>query len=145
MPKAEVENTPSRRHILGYMAGSVAVAAIGASAALADHRGGADHDLISACAAFDALEHQFQAFYQPSATPIEDDEWDRLTAPIEHQQKVLLSRICEARATTQAGFQARARTLALWADGITDHADDDSRPWDTRMIAALVRDMAMAS
>jgi hypothetical protein len=61
-------------------------------------------------------------------------------APIEEQQQVLLDRICAIRATTTEGLTARAKSLALWAPDLIHETTPDFC-YDTRMAAALLRDM----
>lgn len=80
------------------------------------------------------------SLYVGGANQIEDeDERDRAKEPLEARQNPLLERICELRATSPAGHEARARTLATWAPDI------GKGEWiERRLLSALLRDMTGA-
>jgi len=97
-----------------------------------------DAELIALCGQFDALERQVHALYDGPTRIKDEDELDALVAAITDQQKPLLARLCEMRATTEAGFRARAATANLWW---ADRPEPDEAYWNERMIMALLRDL----
>ena len=120
--------------------GAAALLAIGGAMAAAEP----DAELIRLCADFDALQRQYIDCFPGGRTTIDDDD-ERLQAlaVFEEPQKELLRRILHTKATTPAGFLARARTYYLYMDEeIFD--PDDSPYWDKMMIGALIRDMVEA-
>ena len=103
-----------------------------------------DRELIAVCAEFDAIERHINSHYAGGSRNIEDDEErDAVIEPFQEAQDPLLERIVALRATTPAGFTARARTLALWNLDATRKIGPDHYLED-RMLAALLRDMTEA-
>jgi hypothetical protein len=86
---------------------------------------GPDAALIRACNAFAAIEIRRQA---PSFT---DEQEER----IQKTHRATFGRMFQHRATTPAGFAARARALALYA------YPGETGEWPHAMIALLLRDM----
>ena len=110
-PGETVEECGDHHDLLAWSLSSDLVAG---GAKLADNP---DAELITACAAFDALERAYVTTY---ATDIPEgtSEWaaaeaerDRLLAA----EKPFLDRMTELRAVTLEGQAARARSLVLWA------------------------------
>ena len=100
---------------------------------------GPDAELLAACAAFDALEHEAEAL-QVGPGRIENDEArSRALAVIVARQEPWLERMCALRAGGPAGWRARARSLALWDRDML--ADYEMGYTDRRLLAALLRDM----
>jgi len=144
MPKAETDNTHSRRKFLGHLAEGAAVVAVASGAssiaqpAAADLADGNNRDaeLIALCALHDDLQRQQDAlFIEYFAKGI--DVPDELLRPLHRVTPAIL----EMRATTPAGFMALARTLALYAPEMIE--DPIGRP--QKMLAMLLRDMTAAS
>jgi hypothetical protein len=136
-------NTPTRRSALGF--GAAAIVAGLATPAIA---GGPDPDgeLIALCAEFDALERGIKAYYPGGAKYILcDAERDNATAPLDQEQRGLIDRMCELRASTLNGIRARARTLVLWAADEAEGAECKSNCLDDRMRAAISRDLIAGS
>lgn len=105
-----------------------------------------DAQLIAACLAFDALERCVDAFNDPAdpAYIENDDVRDRAAVPIEAEQAPLMERICLLRATTPQGKRARARSFLLWHKAIDPAVDAAAphRPWNDRLVAAMLRDLS---
>ena len=73
----------------------------------------ADAELIAVCAEFDACERQTNIIHGTgSECVVDDDEARVVSAPFFDRMSVLLDRMDELRATTPAGNQARAHSLA---------------------------------
>ncbi len=101
---------------------------------------GLDAELLAACAAFDALEHEAMVLGASPGRIVDDEERRTALAGIVARQAPWLERICEIRAGGPAGWQARARSLALWdREMLADYEQDYT---DHRLLAALLRDMA---
>ena len=135
MARALPGSLPRRR----LAAGSAALLGLaGTGAAAPADAASPDAELIQLCAAFDALEREFQATdfnslpYTPAAI-VAEAEQDRLTAA----QQPYLDRICACRPTTLAGAMALASTLvSLDPENIRQHAARGYTP-DRLMLALL--------
>jgi hypothetical protein len=131
-----------RRAFLGQVAGAATAAAglsVGSAAVTPDA------GLIATCRAFDAIERRVKAYHGDpcgdGAAPIDDDEErDRVIAPLLAQQKRLLVPILSGRATTFEGVVARAHTLVLWAPDLAEDGEDYAY-LEHQMLAALLRDL----
>ena len=120
---------PTRRHFLGGAAlAALTGGAFGAAIVLPDPGeavpviASPDAELLAACAAFDVLEAAYRAtdFNAVPHTPeayTADAEQDRISA----EQRPLVVRMTELRATTHEGRMARARSLvASWPEIMAD-------------------------
>ena len=101
---------------------------------------GRDAELLVACAAFDALEHEAMALGAGRGRIMDDEERRTALAGIVARQAPWLERICAIRAGGPAGWLARARSLALWNREML--VDYEQGYTDQRLLAALFRDMA---
>ncbi len=101
---------------------------------------GLDAELLAACAAFDALEHQAAALHAGPGWIVEDEERSTALAMIVERQGPWLERMCAIQVTSPIAWQVRARSLALWdQDMLADYEDGYV---NERLLAALLRDMA---
>jgi hypothetical protein len=135
--------SPNRRTLLAGLAGAAATLAVIAPTAAAAAES-PDSELLDLLAQFDALEREIYPAGPGAQTIQAEDERDLAMAPLRARQEALLGRICTMRATTAAGWQARARSYVLWDDEMRKAiaAGDDPAAYDEdRMIAALIRDM----
>lgn len=126
-----------RRDFLAFTAGAAA-SGVALPIAIAHAADNPDAELIALCGQFDALEQQALALYDGPTRIKDEDECDALHDAITDQQRPLLARLCEMRATTEAGFRARAATANLWWNV---KPEPDEAYWDERMIMALLRDL----
>lgn len=100
---------------------------------------GPDAELLAACAAFDALEHEAMALQVGPGRITDDEARSRALAVIVARQEPWLERMCAIRVTNPVCWQARARSLALWdRDMLADYEEGYT---DQRLLAALLRDM----
>ena len=97
-------------------------------------------ELLSACAAFDALEHEAMTLQVGPGRIADDEARSRALAGINARQEPWLDRMCAIRVTSPVCWQARARSLALWDRDML--ADYETGYTDQRLLAALLRDMA---
>ncbi len=138
----------NRRKLLTGAAGALAgtTLAIGGAAAKVRQVGeatpGLDAELIAVCAEFDTLERQSCIINGtgPDCVP-DDDEADRVTAPIRARMHELLDRMDRLRAASPAGIQARAHCLAQHA-GHLDYSFDYPETMVGRLLIYLMRDAA---
>ena len=101
---------------------------------------GLDAELLSACAAFDALEYEAMALQVGPGRITDDEARSRALAVIVARQEPWLERMCAIRVVSPVCWQARARSLALWdRDMLADYEDGYT---DQRLLDALLRDMA---
>lgn len=114
----------------------------------------ADAELIAVCAALNAVERQRQTVWGETGTPgaLPDDEAEAAAVPLYDRMHVLLDRMERLRATTTAGIQARAHSLAVYEEYTDDGRGEvvhDLSAGDTisgRLARYLLRDaMALAS
>jgi hypothetical protein len=133
----------TRRGLLAVLAGAAATSTIVAPKASSAVES-PDAELIDLLAQFDALEREIYPDGPLPQTIEAEDERDLAVAPLRARQDALLGRICSMRATTPAGWQARARSYLLWDNEMPQAiaAGDDPTAYDEdRMITALIRDM----
>lgn len=136
----------TRRRLLG--SGTVAAAAGLAGALLSSGASysaatvsGTDAELIALCSRFDELQRRCDDTCTRGPYSAANEAAARaLRAPWEAEQDELFERIISFRATTLAGFRARARMLLLW-DKEVQVDGEDGGCWDDRMTWALLRDM----
>ena len=121
--------SPTRRTLLAGVAGAAATLAVIAPAPASENP---DAELLDLLAQFDALERQIFPGDPLPETIEAEDKRDRAVAPLRARQDALLSRICTMRATTPAGWQARARSYLLWDDEMQKAiaAGDDPAAYD---------------
>lgn len=101
---------------------------------------GPDAELLAACAAFDALEHEAEALQAGPGRIVDDEARSRALDVVVARQEPWLERMCALRVTSPVAWQARARSLALWdRDMLADYEDGYT---DQRLLTALLRDMA---
>lgn len=100
---------------------------------------GPDAELLSACAAFDALEHEAEALQVGPGRIADDEARSRALAVIVARQEPWLERMCTLRVASPVCWQARAHSLALWDRDML--ADYEEGYIDQRLLAALLRDM----
>ena len=98
---------------------------------------GADAKLIEACIAFDALERRYAE--ASNAHPADDDR-DAAREGIVEAMTPLLDVICDTPAVTQAGRDARLRTLRLY-EGVETATMLQSGYTNTRLLGAVLRDI----
>jgi len=91
-----------------------------------------DADLLAVCAEFDAVEHRRNAMFD------DDTLTDEANAAIREEQEPLVDRLCEMRATTIKGMQARARSLVLYDDAVMERHTVYT---NDRLVAAVLRDL----
>ena len=101
-----------------------------------------DADLIGVCAEFDACERQTSIIHGSGPDCVTDDaDAHAASTPLYDRMAILLDRMDELRATTPAGIQARAHSLA-------QHGGDGGFSFDCetsmlgRLLAYLMRDSA---
>jgi hypothetical protein len=143
----QTAETPSttRRTLLAGLAGAAATLAVIAPAPASENP---DAVLLDLLAQFDALERQIFPGDPLPETIEAEDERDRAMAPLHARQQALLAQICSIRATTPAGWQARARSYLLWDNEMPKAiaaGDDSTAYYDDRMITALIRDMTQGA
>ena len=97
-------------------------------------------ELLSACAAFDALEHEATTLQVGPGRIADDEARSRALAAIVKRQEPWLEQMCAIRVSRPVCWQARARSLALWDRDML--ADYETGYIDQRLLAALLRDMA---
>ncbi len=101
-----------------------------------------DAELIAVCAEFDACERQTSIIHGTGPDcVVDDDEANVVSAPIFARMHVLVDRMGELQATTPAGIQARAHSLALHGG----HFGYDFGAQDTmvgQLLTYLLRDSA---
>ncbi len=125
--------TPRRGLLAGLAATAVAAPTLAAPA----HP---DAALIAACDQFVATFASMAALDKLHTTAAQT-AWNRLDRTL----SATLDRACRMQATTQAGFAARARMFAAWMQPEAGAQDDPAGCHEDRMMAALVRDMAMGA
>lgn len=143
MPEATNTHTtnPTRRAALRFGGIAAFAGAIGLPAmAVATEP---DAELLALCEQFDALDRKILAIWDGAMRLEDEDEANAAKEQIMEQQEPILERILELRATTVAGFAARARTLALWAPDTMDGGGAKCA-WNERMTHALLRDLMEA-
>ncbi len=100
---------------------------------------GPDAELLAACAAFDALEHEAEALHLGPGRIADDEARSQALAAIVARQEPWLERMCAIRVASPVCWQARARSLALWdRDMLVGYEHGYT---DQRLLAALLRDM----
>ena len=91
-----------------------------------------DAALIQLCEEFDALQLR-------GSTEVHDEKLrEKILAPVHERQKEILKALFVLRATTLAGFLARARMYRLYE---REKFEEETGYHDVQMIIALVRDM----
>ena len=128
----------------GFLGGAAAIPVAAHVVATQTYPAGTTHpdaELIAVCTEFEAAEIWVRAVYNgPNA--VVDDEQAELAAAIERDQmSVLLERMDALRASTPAGVQARAHTLALH-NGDWGFSFDSDTTTTGRLLGYLMRDAA---
>ena len=101
-----------------------------------------DADLLAICAEFDVCERQTSIIHGTGPDcVVDDDEADVASAPFFARMYALLDRMKELRATTPAGIQARAHSLAQHA-GHGEYSFDYGETIPGRLLIYLMRDSA---
>ena len=135
----------NRRNLLTTALGSVALPSAVTAAGISltgTPPAHPDADLIAVCAEFDAHERQTMIIHGDGPDCIVDDtEASVVSAPIFARMHVLLDRMDELRATTPAGIQARAHSLALHG-GDFGYSFDYPDTMVGRLLVYLMRDSA---
>jgi hypothetical protein len=136
--RAQQQPAGSRR---AFLQGAGAVAAVAGSAAAVVAAGQPDCRLIALCDEFDQLQARWLTIFDLGAGEVRTPPIlaDAL-AEIEGEQEQLLDKILTERATTLEGFRARAATLLRFDLDFLN--PDETRGWNGKMSAALVRDLA---
>ncbi len=130
-----------RRDFLAFTAGAVVTKAVLPLAARAEAPS-ADADLIAVCAEFDAYERRTCIIHGTGPDCIVDDaEANVASAPLFARMHLLLDRMDELRATTPAGIQARAHSLAQHG-GHGGYSFDYPTTMVGRLLVYLMRDSA---
>jgi hypothetical protein len=133
----------SRRVLVGEAVAAAVAVPLRASTAV-DLAGRLDRHLIELLGQFDQLEREIEALGASSSPTfiVDDDVRDAAESVLGRRQLALLELALSIRATTPAGWRARARTLRQW-DGALEPAAaaDKGRGWNQRMVAALIRDV----
>lgn len=101
---------------------------------------GRDAELLAACVAFDALEHEAAALQDGPGRIVDDEARSWALAVIVGRQEPWLERVCTLRVSSPVCWQARARSLALWDRDMLAYYEAGYT--DQRLLAALLRDMA---
>jgi hypothetical protein len=145
MPQAVDQLTTTRRAVLAS-AVSIPVVAIAAVPTVAAQSSDADAELLALLARFDAAERCSQATFDAVET---NDAWDAgepIRDACQGEQEAIIDAICATPARSIAGLRARARSFLLWApmmEGpVEDVAADPGLPFEPRLLAALLRDLA---
>ena len=132
----------TRRDFFAFTAGAVVAKTVLPLAARAEPAPHPDAGLIAVCAAFEAWERQINIIRGTGPDcVVDDDEANVVSAPIFARRDVSLDRMDELRATTAAGIQARAHSLALHA-GHGDYSFDAEDTIPGRLLHYLMRDSA---
>ena len=135
----------TRRDFFAFTAGAVAVKTVFSLEAQAEGGGASvfpDAELIAVCAEFNACERQTAAIHGTGPDcVVDDDEANVVSAPIFAHMHVLLDRMDELRATTPAGIQARAHSLAQHG-GHGGYSFDYPTTMVGRLLVYLMRDAA---
>ena len=105
---------------------------------------GPDAALLAACTGFSRIERQRLALLDGPRRIADDDARDLALAPLLDQQLPFLDALCEQRATTLAGHQARAIAFWLWDGGELAYRARQSGTLEDRILSALVLDLAGA-
>ncbi len=132
----------TRRDFFAFTAGAVVAKTVLPIAARAEPVQHLDAELIVVCAEFDACERQTNIIHGTGPDcVVDDDEANVVSAPIFARMHVLVDRMGELQATTPAGIQARAHSLALHGG----HFGYDFGAQDTivgQLLTYLLRDSA---
>ncbi len=132
----------TRRDFFAFTAGAVVAKTVLPLAAHAEPVRHLDAELIAVCAEFDACERQTCIIHGTGPDcVVDDDEANVVSAPLFTRMHVLLDRMDELRATTPAGIQARAHSLALHGGHGQYPFDCDTSMVD-RLLVYLIRDSA---
>jgi len=131
---------PSRRSFVAGAAALPVVAIAPVVASAATTTGGPDAELIAVCAEHDRLHQQIEAAYEASGL-LDKDPSAEVTGPLFRQTGAVIDRMFELRATTAAGIQARAHSLAV-QNGRLEHSFDWPETWAGKALGALLRDAA---
>ena len=138
----------TRRDFFAFTAGAVVAKTVLPIAARAEgmvmttNTSSPDAELIAVCAEFDACEQQTCIIHGTGPDCVVDDnEANAVSAPIFARMHVLLDRMDELRATTPAGIQARAHSLALHG-GDFGYSFDYPDTMVGRLLVYLMRDSA---
>ena len=138
----------TRRDFFAFTAGAVVAKTVLPIAARAEGMAATtipsspDTELITVCAEFDAHERQTSIIHGTGPDcVVDDDEADVASAPFYARMHVLLGRMEELRATTPAGIQARAHSLALHG-GHGRYSFDCDTSMVGRLLVYLMRDSA---
>jgi len=98
-----------------------------------------DAALIQLCEEFDALQRLIYNCELRGSTEVHDEKLrEKILAPVHERQKEILKALFVLRATTLAGFLARARMYRLYE---REKFEEETGYHDVQMIIALVRDM----
>ncbi len=131
----------SRRGFLALTAGAMAVKTVPPMVARAEGTT-PDAELIAVCAEFDVCERRTCIIHGTGPDCIVDDtEANVASAPVFARMHALLDRMDELRATTPAGIQARAHSLAQHG-GHGQYSFDCDTSMVGRLLAYLMRDSA---
>lgn len=126
--------------LAGFTIGGAAIVAPAtASPSMAIAAENPDADLVRLCSEFDAIQQAIDDLYRGPGRIDDDGERGAAIEPLSEAQGDLLDALCDMRARTQAGFIARARTLAKYNPDLVRGAGADCS--ETRQMAALLRDM----
>jgi len=136
--------TASRRRLLAS-AGLLTAGLGRVSGSVADalrQRPHPDLAVITACAAFNAIERRKLDLIEGPGRIVDDAARDQALEPLTGEQQGYLDMLCTQHATTLAGHQARAISFALWDGGELADRAGASGFLEDRLLAALVRDLA---
>ena len=98
--------------------------------------------MLTACAAFDAIERRYHTFFHGPAAIGDDDERDEALEPFEEERERAVQLVCSLHATTLEGYLARIRVVML-EDLELDPAEDAQSPYyNVSLLGALLRDLA---
>jgi hypothetical protein len=132
----------TRRDFFAFTAGAVVAKTVLPLVARAETVQHPDAVLIAICAEFDACERQTSIIHGTGPDcVVDDDEANATSAPVFARMRVLLDRMDELRATTPAGIQARAHSLALHG-GHGGYSFDCFDSMVGRLLVYLMRDSA---
>lgn len=95
--------------------------------------------LIALCEEFIQLEHQVNAVHQTVDTFEQEEAAQPRLKALYAQEKQKFEQINAIRATTLAGFTAKARAFAAWDRG--EYLSKDSGNWDIAMLGQMVQEL----
>ncbi|MCP1229874.1 hypothetical protein [Acetobacter indonesiensis] len=95
--------------------------------------------LVALCEEFIAVEFKVDAVHAACETFEQEEAAEAQLKALYAEEKVILEKLEAIKATTLAGFIAKARAFAAWDRG--DHLSKDSGDWDIIMLGSLIQEL----